>query len=180
LYEKATQTVFGQGSVVADFFLVGEQPGDKEDLAGAPFVGPAGALLRRAMQDAEIDEERTYLTNAVKHFKWERRGKVRLHKKPNATEIRACHPWIDDELAIVKPKLVVLLGATAGQAFFGSSFRVTNARGRLLDWAYEPQVMATIHPSAALRSGPRRETVYRGLVEDLVFAREVVATPDHL
>lgn len=174
LFERATQTVFGRGPVGSDVFLVGEQPGDKEDLAGAPFVGPAGALLRRAMHDAGLAEDRCYLTNAVKHFKWERSGKVRIHKKPNSEEVRACHPWLEAELRAVQPKVVVLLGATAGQAFFGSRFRVNAARGQLLDWDEAPLLVATIHPSAALRAGPDRERVYRGLVDDLIFAREAI------
>jgi DNA polymerase len=171
LYRRATQTVFGTGPVGATYLLVGEQPGDKEDLAGEPFVGPAGALLHRALAGAGIDLSDVYLTNAVKHFKWERSGKVRLHKQPNAAEIRACHPWLERELALVRPEVVVLLGATALRAFFGSKARVTELRGQWLDWPHEPRVTATIHPSAALRAGPDRERVYAGLVADLTVAR---------
>jgi DNA polymerase len=175
LYRNATQTVFGAGPTGAQLMLVGEQPGDKEDIAGAPFVGPAGGVLRRALGDAEIDEDKVYLTNAVKHFKWERSGKVRVHKKPNAAEVRACRPWLERELEVVDPRLVVLLGATAGQALLGPAFRVTKARGELLDWDYAPLVMATIHPSAVLRAGPGREQMYHGLVSDLRFAAEALA-----
>jgi uracil-DNA glycosylase family protein len=175
LYRRATRTVFGAGNADASLMLVGEQPGDKEDLAGLPFVGPAGDLLHRALEDADIEERSVYVTNAVKHFKWERAGKVRLHKKPSSDEVRACKPWLEQELAVIEPDLVVLLGATAAQAFFGSSFRVTKDRGRLLEWDYPPSVMATVHPSAALRAGPQREQVYQSLVADLQTARTILA-----
>lgn len=174
LYKHATQTVFGAGPVDARLMLVGEQPGDKEDLAGTPFVGPAGRILNRALEEAEIAAEDVYLTNVVKHFKWRPSGKVRIHKKPNAEEIAACRPWLEQELALVRPKLVVLLGATAAQSVLGSSFRVTRDRGQLVDWRYEPDVMATLHPSAVLRAQDRREETFRMLVDDLTVARDHV------
>jgi DNA polymerase len=152
LYKDATQTVFGSGDPDADVMLVGEQPGDKEDLAGQPFVGPAGKLLDRALEDAGIDRARTYITNAVKHFKFTRRGKLRLHKKPSSEEVAACRPWLETELSVIDPGVVVILGATAAQALLGPSVRVTRERGRFLDWAYEPLVTATVHPSAILRA----------------------------
>jgi DNA polymerase len=177
LYRNATRTVFGRGAVDAEIMLVGEQPGDKEDLAGEPFVGPAGKLLDRALRDAGIEQRGVYLTNAVKHFKWERAGKVRLHKKPNTEQVRACRPWLERELELVEPSIVVLLGATAAQALLGRSFRVTTSRGQLVDWEYEPLVLATIHPSAVLRAGDQREAMYGGLVSDLTVAREAVSSP---
>ncbi len=157
--------------------LVGEQPGDKEDLVGEPFVGPAGKLLSRALAAAEIDEDDTYVTNVVKHFKWERSGKVRLHKKPSAEETRACRPWLEREIELVAPELVVLLGATAAQGLLGRSFRVTRSRGHPVEWEFEPKVMATIHPSAVLRAGPGREEMYRGFVADLRAAKRLIV--DH-
>jgi DNA polymerase len=175
LYRNATQTVFGRGPVTAEIMLVGEQPGDKEDVAGEPFVGPAGTLLDRALKDAEIDPDGVYLTNVVKHFKWERSGKVRLHKKPNAAEIRACRPWLERELTLVDPAIVVLLGATAAQALLGRAFRVTTSRGQLVDWELEPLVLATIHPSAVLRAGDQRAAAYEGLVNDLAVARAAIS-----
>jgi DNA polymerase len=176
LYRNATQTVFGSGPVDAEIMLVGEQPGDKEDLAGEPFVGPAGKLLDRAMHDAGVDPRRVYLTNVVKHFKWERAGKVRLHKKPNSEEVRACRPWLERELELVDPAIVVLLGATAAQALLGRSFRVTASRGQLVEWQYEPLVLATIHPSAVLRAGDQREVMYKGLVDDLAVACDAISS----
>ena len=154
LYKNATQAVFGEGTARAEVMLVGEQPGDKEDLEGRPFVGPAGKLLDAALDDAGIDREKVYLTNAVKHFKWERGpGKRRIHKKPNDTEIRACHPWLEAELSVIHPHVVVLLGATAAQALLGKAFRVTQSRGKVLrPWGDEPLVVATVHPSSVLRS----------------------------
>lgn len=172
LYVDATQTVFGAGPTGARLMLVGEQPGDKEDLAGTPFVGPAGGILHRSLEDAGIDEGQVYLTNIVKHFKWEAAGKVRLHKKPNADEVRACRPWLERELELVDPRLVVLLGATAAQGMLGADFRVTRSRGELLEWDLAPLVLATIHPSAVLRAGPRRERMYQELVRDLRVANE--------
>lgn len=174
LYAQATQTVFGAGQVDARLMVVGEQPGDKEDLAGLPFVGPAGRVLDRALEQAEISSEDVYITNVVKHFKWRRSGKVRLHKKPNAEEIAACRPWFEQELTLVRPHLVVLMGATAAQSVLGSSFRVTRDHGQLVDWRYEPDVMATIHPSAVLRAEDRREQMLRLLVDDLIVARRHV------
>jgi uracil-DNA glycosylase len=154
LWTLGTQTVFGEGPADATVVIVGEQPGDKEDLAGRPFVGPAGKLLDVALEDAGIDREKVYLTNAVKHFKWERGpGKRRIHKKPNDTEIRACHPWLEAELAVIEPRVVVCLGATAAQALLGKAFRVTQSRGKVLrPWGDVPLVVATVHPSSVLRS----------------------------
>jgi uracil-DNA glycosylase len=169
LYRNATQTVFGEGSPDADLMLVGEQPGDKEDLEGRPFVGPAGKVLADGLAEAGIDRDRVYITNVVKHFKWRPAGKVRLHQKPSAGEIRACKPWLVDELVLVDPRLVVLLGATAAQAMLGSSFRVTQRRGELVDWEHKPLVMATIHPSAVLRADDRR-AMFAGFVHDLTSA----------
>ena len=154
LWKVGTQTVFGEGPADASVVIVGEQPGDKEDLAGRPFVGPAGKLLDVALEDAGIDRERVYLTNAVKHFKLERGpGKRRIHKKPNDTEVRACHPWLDAELAVIEPRVIVCLGATAAQALLGKAFRVTQSRGKVLrPWGDVPLVVATVHPSSVLRS----------------------------
>jgi DNA polymerase len=152
LWEKGTQAVFGEGSRRAQVLLVGEQPGDKEDLAGKPFVGPAGALLDEALVEAGIDRKLTYVTNAVKHFKWEPRGKRRIHKKPNSIEIAACRPWLDAEIEVVQPEIIVCLGATAAQALLGRSFRVTQQRGQLLPFQTAPYVLATVHPSSILRA----------------------------
>src|ERR671936_1287389 len=154
LYENATQTVFGEGTPRADVMLVGEQPGDREDVEGRPFVGPAGKLLDRALEDAGIDRSKVYVTNAVKHFKWTPapRGKRRIHKKPGAEEIRACRPWVDAEIEQVRPKVVVALGATAAQALMGRDFRLTQHRGELLESDIGPLVAATVHPSSILRA----------------------------
>jgi uracil-DNA glycosylase len=154
LYKNATQTVFGEGTTRADVMLVGEQPGDKEDLEGRPFVGPAGKLLDRALEEAAIDRSKVYVTNAVKHFKWTPapRGKRRIHKTPGAEEIRACRPWLDAEIGQVKPKVVVALGATAAQALMGRDFRLTQHRGELLESDIGPLVAATVHPSSILRA----------------------------
>src|ERR1043165_1386124 len=157
LWQHATQTVFGEGPARAPVMFVGEQPGDQEDLAGAPFVGPAGKLLDRALEEAGIDRKTVYVTNVVKHFKWEPRGKRRLHKKPRQSEINACRPWIDEELAIVKPKALVCLGSTAAQALLGRQFKVTAERGRLVPSPLAPAVLATVHPSSILRA-PDEET----------------------
>jgi uracil-DNA glycosylase len=176
LYRDATQTVFGEGSPDAEVMLVGEQPGDGEDKAGRPFVGPAGRLLDRALEEAGIDRELAYVTNVVKHFKFERRGKVRLHKKPNAEEIRACLPWLEAELAVVRPRVLVALGATAAQALLGSSFRVSRQRGEFVDSDLAPRVLATVHPSSILRApdDEARALAYKGFVADLtVVAAEL-------
>jgi DNA polymerase len=166
LYANATQAVFGEGSLKAGVMLVGEQPGDQEDLAGAPFVGPAGKLLDRALEEAGIDRGTTYVTNAVKHFKWKARGTRRIHDKPTWTEVMSCRPWLDAELALVKPRALVLLGATAAQALLGKSFKVTQERGRPLDSELADLVVATIHPSAVLRA-ENRDEMFAGLVDDL-------------
>jgi DNA polymerase len=166
LYANATQAVFGEGSLEAGVMLVGEQPGDQEDLAGAPFVGPAGKLLDRALEEAGIDRGTTYVTNAVKHFKWKARGTRRIHDKPTWTEVMACRPWLNAELALVKPRALVLLGATAAQALLGKSFKVTQERGRPLDSELADLVVATIHPSAVLRA-ENRDEMFAGLVDDL-------------
>jgi uracil-DNA glycosylase family protein len=169
LYKRATQTVFGEGPKGAPMMLVGEQPGDYEDVAGKPFVGPAGKIMDRALEEAGIDRSQVYVTNAVKHFKWEPRGKRRIHQKPNAREIAACRPWLEAELRLVKPKLLVCLGATAAQAIFGPSFRVTRERGKVLSSKFAPRVLATVHPSSLLRQPDEesREGEYRRFVVDL-------------
>jgi uracil-DNA glycosylase family protein len=152
LWMRGTQTVFGEGSRKAELMLVGEQPGDAEDLSGHPFVGPAGKLLDRALADAGIDRGAVYVTNVVKHFKWEPRGKRRIHKKPSATQIAACRPWLDTEIALVKPGAIVCLGATAAQALLGRAFKVTAHRGALVPSPLAPVVVATVHPSSILRA----------------------------
>jgi uracil-DNA glycosylase len=166
LWKSGTQTVFGEGRAKAELMLVGEQPGDQEDLAGRPFVGPAGKLLDRALEEAGIDRELAYVTNVVKHFKWQPRGKRRIHQKPNAAEIAACRPWLDSELAIIKPEVLVCLGATAAQALLGRQFRVSRDRGVPVESDLAPVVMATVHPSSILRSENREEETAL-LVEDL-------------
>ncbi len=169
LYNRATQTVFGEGPKGATMMLVGEQPGDYEDVSGKPFVGPAGKIMDRALEEAGIDRSKVYVTNAVKHFKWEPRGKRRIHQKPNSREIAACRPWLEAELRIVKPKLVVAMGATAAQTIFGPSFRVTRERGKLLSSKLAPRVLATVHPSSLLRQPDEasREREYKLFVADL-------------
>jgi len=169
LYEKATQTVFGEGPEDAPLMLMGEVPGDKEDLAGKPFVGPAGRLLDRALTEAGIDRTEVYVTNAVKHFKWRPAGKVRLHQKPNAQEIGACRVWWERELALVEPKVFGLLGATAAQAVLGSKFRVTKERGEPRQLPSGAWAIATIHPSSILRieEGDQREAEFADFTDDL-------------
>jgi len=152
LWKLGTQTVFGEGASKAQLMLVGEQPGDAEDVAGHPFVGPAGKLLDRALVDAGIDRAAVYVTNVVKHFKWEPRGKRRIHKKPNAAEIAACRPWLDTEIELVKPRAIVCLGATAAQALLGRQFKVTAHRGEFVESPLAPLVSATVHPSSILRA----------------------------
>lgn len=169
LWMRGTQTVFGEGSERARVILIGEQPGDKEDLAGKPFVGPAGALLDKALAEAGVDRSRAYVTNAVKHFKWEPRGKRRIHKKPNALEIAACRQWLDNEVAIIRPEVIVCLGATAAQALLGRSFRVTQERGRLMPFGESSRILATVHPSSILRA-PDEEARHREMrlfIQDL-------------
>jgi len=169
LYKRGTQTVFGEGPNRAAMMLVGEQPGDYEDVAGKPFVGPAGKIMDRALEEAGIDRSQVYVTNAVKHFKWEPRGKRRIHQKPNSREIAACRPWLEAELRIVKPNLVVAMGATAAQAIFGPGFRVTRERGKVLSSKLAPRVLATVHPSSLLRQPDEesREREYKHFVADL-------------
>jgi uracil-DNA glycosylase len=169
LWRLGTQTVFGVGPRRARVMLVGEQPGDQEDRAGRPFVGPAGRVLDEALAGAEIARDDAYVTNAVKHFKWKAgRGKRRLHQRPDAAEVRACRPWLEAELEVVRPELLVLLGATAAQSLLGPSFRVTRERGRLLDSDLAPLVTATVHPSSILRGEPEeREEAMAALVSDL-------------
>jgi uracil-DNA glycosylase family protein len=166
LWRTGTQTVFGEGAKTSDVMLVGEQPGDKEDQAGRPFVGPAGRLLDEALAAAGIDRKRAYVTNVVKHFKWQARGTRRIHAKPSWTEMMACKPWLDAELEAVEPKVLVCMGATASQALLGKQFRVTKERGRPLESDLAPHVIATIHPSAVLRADDR-EREFAGLVDDL-------------
>jgi uracil-DNA glycosylase len=177
LYKRATQTVFGEGPKHATMLLIGEQPGDYEDVAGKPFVGPAGKIMDRALEEAGIDRKDVYVTNAVKHFKWEPRGKRRIHQKPNSREIAACKPWLEAELRLVKPKLVVCLGATAGQTIFGPSFRVTRERGKVLSSKLAPRVVATVHPSSLLRQPDEeaRAREYAHLVSDLRVALKAAA-----
>jgi uracil-DNA glycosylase family protein len=166
LHENATQAVFGEGALSAEVMLVGEQPGDQEDRAGAPFVGPAGKVLDRALVEAGIDRRRAYVTNAVKHFKWRARGTRRIHDKPSWTEQMACRPWVEAEIALVKPRALVLMGATAAQSLLGRGFRVTQNHGVPLDSDLADLVTATIHPSAVLRAEDR-EAMFHGFVADL-------------
>lgn len=179
LYKRGTQTVFGEGSPRARIVLVGEQPGDKEDLEGKPFVGPAGRVLDTALQAAGIDRREVYVTNAVKHFKWEPRGKRRIHKKPNQLEIMACRPWLEAEIAVLKPQIVVCLGATAAQTLLGSGFKVTERRGEMIAHQLAPYLTATVHPSSILRATDedQRHEAMALFVGDL---RKVKATIDKL
>jgi uracil-DNA glycosylase len=172
LYRNATQTVFGEGPESARVMFVGEQPGDAEDLAGHPFVGPAGKLLDRCLVEAGIDRRQTYVTNVVKHFKWVPRGPRRIHSKPGAVEIEACFPWLEAEISVVKPRIVVALGATAAQALFGKSFRVTRDRGRPVPFSLAPCALATVHPSALLRA-PDEETRRREIERFIADLRQV-------
>ncbi|MEZ0324920.1 MAG: UdgX family uracil-DNA binding protein [Fimbriimonas sp.] len=169
LWRIGTQTVFGEGPTPANLMLVGEQPGDKEDLAGHPFVGPAGRILDEALEAAGLKREEVYLTNAVKHFKWVPKGERRLHQKPNRGEIQACHPWLEAELEIVKPKALVLLGATAAQAILGPKFKLTQNRGKFIESDLAEFLIPTLHPSAVLRVPDRRarEEALEGLISDL-------------
>jgi uracil-DNA glycosylase family protein len=175
LWKDATQTVFGEGPRSAEVVMVGEQPGDREDLEGRPFVGPAGRILDRALEEAGIDRGAVFVTNAVKHFKFTPRGKRRIHKRPAAEEIAACRPWLDAEMEAVKPKALVALGATAAQALLGRQFRVSRQRGVPVDSPLAPLVMATVHPSSILRADDEdREDAMAALVADLrVLAREL-------
>jgi uracil-DNA glycosylase family protein len=168
LHETGTQTVFGEGSSKAEVVFVGEQPGDQEDLQGKPFVGPAGKLFDKALEDAGIDRSQVYVTNVVKHFKWQARGKRRIHQKPNWSEIAACRPWLEAELEVVQPRVLVCLGATAAQALLGRDFRVSRQRGELVESDLAENVIATVHPSSILRADDdTRELEYRELVRDL-------------
>jgi DNA polymerase len=177
LYARATQTVFGEGSPDAPLMLVGEQPGDREDLVGRPFVGPAGAMLDKALEDAGIDRETVFVTNVVKHFKWRPSGKRRLHERPNQAEIRACRPWLDIEREIVQPEVLVALGATAARAIIGRDFKITERRGEVIA-AIDggPRLLATYHPSAILRArtSEDREQMLAALVGDLAIAVEAI------
>jgi|SRR5579862_201901 len=176
LYAHATQTVFGIGNAHARVMLIGETPGDREDIEGLPFVGPAGQLLDRALAEAGINRTQCYVTNAVKHFKWEPRGKRRLHKTPAQREIDACRRWLLGEIAALQPSLLICLGATAAKSIFGASFRVTRSRGQLLRTPFGSLAMATVHPSAVLRSpsSEERERNYRAFVADLSAARSIL------
>ena len=169
LWERGTQTVFGEGARGAEVMLVGEQPGDQEDQQGRPFVGPAGRILDQALEEAGIDRSLAYVTNAVKHFKWEPKGKRRIHAKPTWTELAACRPWLDAELEAVAPRVVVCLGATAAQSLLGKQFRVTKQRGEFVESDLAEYVLATIHPSAILRQrdDESRQAEYAAFVEDL-------------
>jgi len=170
LWKLGTQTVFGEGPESAGVMFVGEQPGDQEDRAGKPFVGPAGRLLDKALAEAGIDRSATYMTNAVKHFKWQERGKRRIHQKPTWAEITACRPWLEAELAVVHPRVLVLLGATAAQSLLGREFRVTQNRRTLVESSLAEAVTATIHPSAILRGEPeQKETEFAEFADDLRF-----------
>jgi uracil-DNA glycosylase len=180
LWKNATQTVFGEGAPDSTILLAGEQPGHEEDLSGRPFVGPAGRLLDRALAEAGIDRSRTYVTNVVKHFKWERepRGKRRIHRKPSATEIKACRPWLEAEIAVIRPTVIVCLGATAAQAILGKDFRVTQRRGEIIRGsAFAPYIAATLHPSAILRA-PDEETRSREMARWIEDLKQVAAIVD--
>jgi uracil-DNA glycosylase len=176
LWKDATQTVFGEGPQHAQIMLVGEQPGDKEDLAGKPFVGPAGQMLDRALEEAGIERSKVYVTNAVKHFKFLARGKFRLHQKPNTSEIKACRPWYERELASIKPDLVVAMGATAAQSVFGKITPINRNRGRLIDLEDGVKALVTVHPSYLLRlpDADARALEYQRFVDDLRIAAELL------
>jgi DNA polymerase len=180
LWKDATQTVFGEGPAAARIMLVGEQPGDQEDRAGHPFVGPAGQLLNRALEEAGIDRTEVYVTNVVKHFKWaaSERGKRRIHKKPTVIEIRACRSWLEDELRVVQPEILVCLGATAAQALLGKEFRVNRQRGQLIDSPLAARAMATVHPSSILRAPDdvSRQLQMKAFIEDLKKIARLLST----
>jgi uracil-DNA glycosylase len=176
LWKTGTQTVFGEGKPSSLILFIGEQPGDREDIEGRPFVGPAGGLLDKALDEAGIDRSKVYVTNVVKHFKWEPRGKRRIHKKPNAVEIRACRPWLDNELKVIKPKAIICLGSTAAQAVIGPKFKVSTQRGQFVPSDLAEFVTATVHPSSILRapSGEARRAERARFVEDLRRIREAL------
>jgi uracil-DNA glycosylase len=173
LWQTGTQTVFGEGGAHADVVFVGEQPGDREDLEGRPFVGPAGQLLDRALDEAGIDRSQVYVTNVVKHFKWKPQGKRRIHQKPNWREIAACRPWLDAEVAVLKPRVLVCLGATAAQALLGRDFRVSRQRGEVVESPLAEKTVATVHPSSILRSEDR-ELQFREFVRDLETVAQLI------
>ena len=177
LWERGTQTVFGEGARHAEVIFVGEQPGNEEDLAGKPFVGPAGRLLDDALIEAGIDRTQTYVTNVVKHFKWKPRGKRRIHKKPNTREIAACRPWLEAEISLVKPKIIVCLGATAAQALLGPQFRVSKQRGQFIESTLAPYIVATVHPSSILRApdDETRRLERRRFIDDLKKVAHVLS-----
>jgi len=174
LYKQATQAVFGEGRKTASILFIGEQPGDEEDKKGRPFVGPAVRLFDRALQEAGIERDETYVTNAVKHFKFEERGKRRIHKKPSGPEVRACRPWLESEIAVVRPAIIVCLGATAAQSIFGAAYRVTKQRGQIVAHPLARHATSTVHPSAILRAPDEaaRHAEYNSFVADLVRVKE--------
>jgi uracil-DNA glycosylase family protein len=178
LYRHATQAVFGEGPKKARLVFIGEQPGNEEDMKGHPFVGPAGGLLDRALADASIDRAEVYVTNVVKHFKFEERGKRRIHEKPRIGEIKACEPWLEAEIDLIKPEVIICLGATAAQTLLGAKFRLTKSRGVPLDHPWAPHVVATVHPSAILRApdAAQRHEEYSRFVADLKAARTLLIT----
>ena len=177
LWENATQTVFGEGKRRAKVLFIGEQPGNDEDLQGRPFVGPAGRLLDQALEESGIDRRQTYVTNVVKHFKWEPRGKRRIHKKPNSTEIEACRPWLEAEIAAVKPRVIVCLGATAAQTLLGREFRVSRQRGQPIPSPLAHTVIATVHPSSILRAPDEqsRRSEMQRFIDDLKIVANALA-----
>src|SRR5438067_12223423 len=177
LWKRGTQTVFGEGHKRSTVVFVGEQPGNEEDLAGKPFVGPAGRLFDDALVEAGIDRTHTYVTNVVKHFKWEPRGKRRIHKKPNVREVAACRPWLEAEISLVKPKVIVCLGATAAQALLGPQFRVSKQRGQFIESTLAPYIVATVHPSSILRAPDetRRHAERRLFIDDLKKVAHVLS-----
>ncbi len=175
LYINATQTVFGEGQLRPQVMFVGEQPGDEEDIKGHPFIGPAGRLFDKALAEAGIDREKTYVTNTVKHFKFKERGKRRIHEKPRASEINACLPWLWAEIELLQPPILVCLGATAAQGLLGPDFRVTKMRGQWLTTNFAANVLATVHPSSILRSPDDREVQYRAFVADLAIVAQRIA-----
>lgn len=176
LYRYATQAVFGEGPVSSHIMMIGEQPGNEEDIQGHPFVGPSGKLLDRALADAGIDRREVYVSNAVKHFKFEERGKRRIHKKPSISEIKACRPWLEAEVTLIKPEVIICLGATATQAILGPAYRLTKERGKFVTHAWAPHVTATIHPSAVLRApdSAQRHQEYSSFVDDLKKVRDLL------